>query len=263
MMLNASLAMSALGAVLCLDDNIVLRIMLAQPIACGSLLGLFMGDLRLGVTVGAVLQLLWLFDIPAGGFITIDYTSCTVIVTALLFISLWSGMPRSGALMIGFPVYLILGTAAGAVSSLLTRLLRRFNEAFAERATQGIANGRFSSVSWNNLLAIVPMFVKHLGLIFLTILFGWLVLLPPLIRLSAHLDCAGSNAFIAGPLIAAGVGIGLRSTRAHGSFLFSGCSMALAFLMVKYAGLQGRGLLGLVLCCCLALTLIWRKVAAR
>ena len=254
-----ALAMSAVGALLSLDDNILFRGMLAQPLACGSILGLLIGDLRLGATVGAILQLLWLFDVPAGGFISIDYTSCTTISLALLLPLTKTGLSVKEALVVGLPFFVLIGMLSGALSSHLTKRLRRFNELIVERAVRGVDNGRISSVWRNNTAALLPMFAKAFAIILISILAGLSLeslLLPFLVR---NFDISVHGFWLAA-LPAAGIGVGLRALREHRGIAFAGMSMAAVLMIMRLKVLSGVLAAVLVLLGCLVLFLAWWRL---
>jgi len=259
-MLELALAMSAVGALLSLDDNVLFRGMFAQPIVCGSILGLTIGDLRLGATVGAILQLLWLFDVPAGGFISIDYTSCTTITLALLLPLIESGLTVKEALVVGLPFVVLIGMLGGALSSHLTKRLRRFNEVIVQRAVRGIDNGKISSVWRNNTVALLPMFAKAFIVILVSILAGIFVVFTPLRFLLRHFDISVHGFWIAA-LPAAGVGIGLSAFREHRGIVFAGVSMAAALIIMRINSLSSPLAAVLVLLSCLIVYLVWRRLS--
>ena len=259
-MLELALAMSAVGALLSLDDNVLFRGMFAQPIACGSILGLLFGDLRLGATVGAILQLLWLFDVPAGGFISIDYTSCTTISLALLLPLIESGLTMKEALILGLPISVLIGMLGGALSSHLTKRLRRFNEVFVERAVRGVDNGKISSVWRNNTAPLLPMFAKALIVILASILAGIFVAFPLLRFLLRHFDVSVHGFWMAA-LPAAGIGIGLRALREHRGVVFAGISMVAALIIMRINALSAPLAAVFVLLSCLIVFFVWWKLS--
>ena len=57
---------AALGAVFAVDGQAVLHLVAAQPLAVGVLAGWALGDARLGLVVGAYLQLVWAYGPPRG-----------------------------------------------------------------------------------------------------------------------------------------------------------------------------------------------------
>jgi len=259
-MLHLALLMSAVGALLSLDDNVLFRWMFAQPIVCGSILGLAIGNLRLGATVGAILQLLWLFDVPAGGFISIDYTCCTTISLALMLPLIHAGFSMKEALVVGLPFFVLVGMLGGALSSHLTKRLRRFNEMIVQRAVRGVENGNISSIWRNNTVALLPMFAKAFIVILVSILAGIFIVFPPLRSLLRHFDISVHGLWIAA-LPAAGIGIGLSALREHHSIVFAGVSMIAALVIVRINSLSAPIAGVLVFLSCFVVFLAWLRLS--
>ena len=248
--------MSAAGALISLDENVMFRGMFAQPIACGSILGLLMGDLRHGVAVGAILQLLWLFDVPAGGFISIDYTSCTAVSTILMAVSLRSGMPQRAAYVLALPAFILLGLLVGALSSRLMRRLRKFNETLVQRTIAGLERGKLSAVTTNNLMGLLLAFCQTFALLVAATVGGGMLLVPSLVRIAPAIH--GTCPWLAVGLLAAGIGVGLRSLGEHRSLLFSFISMAAAFIMIRLKILAPSLVGAPVILSCLLIFLLWQ-----
>ena len=60
-------ALSLFIAFLGLDTTIAFQVMISQPIFSCPILGWLLGDPLTGMEIGAMMQLLWLNNIPAGG----------------------------------------------------------------------------------------------------------------------------------------------------------------------------------------------------
>jgi len=255
-----ALALSAVGALLSLDDNVLFRGMFAQPIVCGSIMGLLLGDLRLGASVGAVLQLLWLFDVPAGGFISIDYTSCTAVSLGMLLPLIKSGLNMTESLMLGLPFAVLIGMLGGAISSHLTKRLRRFNEVIVEKATRGVNDGRIASVWRCNTVALLPMFAKGFVVILLSILVG-LSLEFHLVRFLVRHFGVHTHEFWIAALPAAGVGIGLRALGQRRGIVFASLSMVAALALMRVSALSVPLAAVLILMSCLVIYLMWHRLS--
>ncbi len=259
-MFGLALVLSAVGALLSLDDNVLFRGMFAQPIVCGSIMGLLLGDLRLGATVGAVLQLLWLFDVPAGGFISTDYTSCTAISLGLLLPVVRSGLNMTESLMLGLPFAVVIGMLGGALSSHLTKRLRRFNEVIVEKASQGVNDGRIASVWRCNTVALLPMFAKGFIVILISILVGMSLEFHLFRFLVRHFDIRTLGFWVAA-LPAAGVGIGLRALGQRRGTVFAAISMVAALALMRVSALSGPLAAVLILLSCLVIYLMWHRLS--
>lgn len=259
-MFEEVIKMSALGALITLDDNVFLRIMLAQPIACGSLIGLFAGDIRLGAAIGAFFQLLWVFDVPAGGFVSIDYASCTSVTTILMVVARWQGIAFQNAAVVCLPIFALLGIGSGMASTSLTKSLRRFNQVFVDRAEAGLEKGNTNAVWSSNLLALLPMFAKSFLVIFVPVLFGTLVIVPLGKRLCASLSVTCSVPWLTVAFLGVGIGIGLRALVERSGLLLSLLSAGLVVFLIKGTGLRGPVALVWTLVGCVLITLVWLKL---
>lgn len=105
---DGQLVVSILGvAVLCgivgLDRTAVGQFMFSQPIVAGPLTGWVLGDATAGAVIGAVLELIWVLDMPVGSFVPADSTVCAVSAVAIAALGSPAGADLS---VIGFSVLL-------------------------------------------------------------------------------------------------------------------------------------------------------------
>lgn len=76
-------AVAVLGALAGLDRLAVGQCMISQPIVAGPLTGWLLGDPTAGIIIGAVLELVWVLDMPVGTFVPADATVGAVSATAI------------------------------------------------------------------------------------------------------------------------------------------------------------------------------------
>jgi len=133
--------LSIVAGLLALDMTEALQIMVSQPVVAGSIAGALVGDLPLGLAVGATLQLVWLGVLPVGGAPFPDSAVASVVGVGLAALLARAGAGAGWALALG----LLVAIATGALGGRLVGLLRRLNarlSAFAEsRAERGDASG--------------------------------------------------------------------------------------------------------------------------
>jgi PTS system mannose-specific IIC component len=129
---------AALGAVLAVDGQGALGLLGSQPLAVGALSGWVLGDVRLGLTVGAYLQLVWLYAPPRGRASGPDPGSGTVagVVVAVAF------APSAGRghahLALALPVAFVVAELGA-----WTEALRRgVNRRLADMAQRGLLEGK-------------------------------------------------------------------------------------------------------------------------
>lgn len=96
----------AAGALIGLDRTAAGQFMLSQPIVAGPIAGWLLGDVTTGLIIGAVLELIWVMDMPVGTFVPADSTIAAVWAVASCIIGS-SGRVDSHA--IGFSLLLTIG----------------------------------------------------------------------------------------------------------------------------------------------------------
>jgi len=96
-------AVAFFGAVIGLDRTAVGQCMVSQPIVAGPLTGWMLGDPAAGIIIGAVLELIWVLDMPVGTFVPADATISAVSATAIAVMGGAGGAPLP---LIGFCILL-------------------------------------------------------------------------------------------------------------------------------------------------------------
>ena len=66
------LPLSLLLGLLSLDVTAIGQFMVSRPIVVGPLVGLVTGHPELGLTLGALTELLWIADVPVGSHLPMD-----------------------------------------------------------------------------------------------------------------------------------------------------------------------------------------------
>src|SRR5512144_793268 len=105
-MVLAILGIALAGGVIGLDRTAAGQFMVSQPIVAGPLTGWLLGDTAAGVVVGAVLELIWLLDMPVGTFVPADATLGAVSATAIAALGSPAGAPPAA---LGFSLLLTPG----------------------------------------------------------------------------------------------------------------------------------------------------------
>src|SRR3989339_1766376 len=81
------IALSFLAALLSVDVTLFGQFMISRPIVCGPLIGYFLGDIKTGLWVGMLVDLIWIGNIPMGAAIPTYATAMTVLPTIWASIS--------------------------------------------------------------------------------------------------------------------------------------------------------------------------------
>ncbi|NIM03921.1 hypothetical protein GTN66_07255 [bacterium] len=80
-------SVSFIGGLLSLDVSAWGQIMVSRPIVCGPLIGLLLGDLKTGLIIGVLLELIWINVISVGAAIPPDATIVAVTCTTLIILT--------------------------------------------------------------------------------------------------------------------------------------------------------------------------------
>lgn len=120
------------GGLIGLDRTAVGQFMISQPIVVGPLTGWILGDPVAGIVIGAVLELIWVLDMPIGAFVPADATISTVSATAIAAL----GSPMTSSLpVIGFSILLTAAMAPATMKA--DDIIRHWNS----RLDDGLVSG--------------------------------------------------------------------------------------------------------------------------
>ncbi len=124
-----AVALAAVGGLLNLDRAAVFQSMASRPLVGATVAGAVVGQAGLGLLCGALLELLWLLDLPVGASIPQDEALAGLMaaVFAAAAPAGWSLYARAG-------VGVLLAVPFGALGRWVDLRVRRGNEALAERA---------------------------------------------------------------------------------------------------------------------------------
>ena len=76
-MMDHWFATAALLAFLCMDVAAVGQSMISRPIVAGPLVGWMLGHADIGLELGALIELIWIGDLPVGAHLAMDLTMLT------------------------------------------------------------------------------------------------------------------------------------------------------------------------------------------
>ena len=98
------------GALIWLDRVYVFQFMINRPIVLCSILGLIMGNINIGLLLGASLELLWLNAPPVGAYLPNDDSFCAIVATPVAVLAAFSLNDTSAvglALVLSLPFSLV------------------------------------------------------------------------------------------------------------------------------------------------------------
>jgi mannose/fructose/N-acetylgalactosamine-specific phosphotransferase system component IIC len=142
-------------AFLSLDETAVGQFMVSRPIVAGPLVGWLIGRADIGLEMGALIELIWIGDLPVGAHLPLDLTMLTGTSVALACELVKGQSPEAVmtyALGISIPLA-ILSTEAEV-------LLRKFHIRWLHFAQRMVSNAHFQAFEWVNFFVLVEQFLK-------------------------------------------------------------------------------------------------------
>ena len=163
---------AGMAVLLGLDRTAALQIMISRPLVAGPLVGLALGDILTGLTVGMLLELLWLCRMPVGASIPHDDTQITVGATTLA-IALSGSLGGGVGLTLGA---LLVALSLGKIGQSVERAVRTQNQRLPAVALSRLQNGQLPSVERLHLLGLVNFALGGLTTYTAIVLVGrWLI----------------------------------------------------------------------------------------
>ncbi|OEU61376.1 MAG: hypothetical protein BA870_03145 [Desulfuromonadales bacterium C00003094] len=214
-----ALGVTVAVAILCgLDRTAAGQFMICRPIVAAPLTGWLLGEVRIGLQIGAMLELLWLGRLPVGAAIPPDDSQVAVGCTFLAVIShAQTGLsPQAVAV-----ASLLVGMPFGKAGQLFDRLARSANARLLTMAELALDSGRFDGLDNFHLRGIWHFAAASLAT--LTVVVGGGMLCLPLFfkYLNGPLVSAAPWVYLLFPLVGIGSLLsGLRVPRA--ALLFVG-----------------------------------------
>lgn len=142
-------------------DQISVQLGFYSPLFAGAITGLLLGDLTMGLMVGAAMQLMTLGVATYGGATIPDFLSGSIMGTAYAIVS---GQSAEYGVALAVPIGLLL--------TQLDVLGRMTNVIFQHRADRAADRGDAKTVETSNLLGIIPWTLTRAIPVFVGLFFG-------------------------------------------------------------------------------------------
>jgi len=158
-------------AFLSLDTTAAGQFMVSRPIVVGPLIGWLTGDPLLGLGVGALVELIWIGQLPVGNVLPLDATLLTglAVVMADGFSDASGGtLPKEALYVFALSVSIPLAM----LSSEAEQVVRRLHKAWVRRAQHWMQAGRFLLADAVNLGVLLELFLKAFAMAALSL---WLL----------------------------------------------------------------------------------------
>jgi mannose/fructose/N-acetylgalactosamine-specific phosphotransferase system component IIC len=147
---------SALLAFLSLDTTAVGQFMVSRPIVVGPLVGWLLGHPNIGLEMGALIEMIWIGDLPVGAHLPLDLTMLSGVSVALACELAGNPFPRDAVTTYALAVTIPLAV----LSTEVTILVNKFNVRWVHLAQRMALGGRFRTFDGINWLVVAELFVK-------------------------------------------------------------------------------------------------------
>lgn len=163
---------AGMAVLLGLDRTAALQIMISRPLVAGPLVGLVLGNVMTGLTVGMLLELLWLCRMPVGATIPHDDTQITVSATTLAI-----ALSATAGTGVGLTLCaLLVALPLGKIGQVVERTVRSRNQRLPKAALHALQHGDLPAVERLHLLGLGNFALGALTTYLAIVLIGrWLI----------------------------------------------------------------------------------------
>jgi len=176
-MLLAIIGVAIAGGLIGLDRTAVGQFMVSQPLCAASLAGWMLGDAATGLLVGAVLELIWLLDMPVGTFVPADSTVAAIFAVAVSILGSEGGVRLSS---VGLGI--LLSILLAPVTMIADHMVREFNARIALHVQSDPVSVRKNGLARAHLSGLWFFFFKSFIVYLVFVPLGILA-----VRMFAHL----------------------------------------------------------------------------
>jgi mannose/fructose/N-acetylgalactosamine-specific phosphotransferase system component IIC len=217
------------GGILGLDRTAAGQFMISQPIVAGPLTGWMLGDTAAGLVIGAILELIWVLDMPVGAFLPADSTIGAISATAVAALgSAGNATPD----LIGFSI--LLTTATVPITMKVEGAVRTYNSRYADRAASAAGEDADRKLSRAHLSGLAVFFLKSFVL-YLVFVPAGLIAVSLLIHLPLIVHRALAMFVKLLPLLGAALVVRKLSIRNLDRFFLAGFVVAAVMMLVLHA----------------------------
>lgn len=147
---------SLLLAFLSLDVAAVGQFMVSRPIVVGPLVGWLLGHPNIGLEMGALIELIWIGDLPVGAHLPMDLMMLSGLSVAFACELLGGKYPPEAVMTYALGVSIPLAALSTEVDILISKFNVRWVH-FAQRMTLG---SHFRTFGWINAFVLVELLIK-------------------------------------------------------------------------------------------------------
>jgi len=147
---------SLLMAFLSLDVSAAGQFMISRPIVTGPVVGWLVGHPGIGLELGALIELIWIGDVPVGAHLPLDLTVLTGSAVAFACELAQGNYPPDAVMTYALGVAIPLAFLATEAEILLRKFHVRWIH-FAQRMALG---SHFRTFEWINSIVLAELFLK-------------------------------------------------------------------------------------------------------
>lgn len=148
-------AAALVGGAISLDRTAAFQLMVSRPIVVAPLVGFLLGSGKLGLTIGALLELVWIAALPLGATLTPNETLAGAVAPAVALINRPQPEMVDGGVL-ALAIAFALGVSA--VGPALDRVVRQVNVLLVHWADGCATRGELSRVELANLGGLAIFF---------------------------------------------------------------------------------------------------------
>jgi mannose/fructose/N-acetylgalactosamine-specific phosphotransferase system component IIC len=142
-------------AFLAMDETAFGQFMVSRPIVTGPVVGWLLGRADIGLELGALIELIWINDLPVGAHLPLDLTMLTGTAVALSCELSKNAQPQT---VMTFALGVAIPLAAGSTE--VEILLRKFHVRWLHFAQRMAFNGHLQTFEWLNYLVLGEQWLK-------------------------------------------------------------------------------------------------------
>mgnify|MGYP001294626931 CR=1 FL=1 len=135
--------------------------MISRPLVAGPVIGLILGDVKIGLLIGGSIEMIYLGVLPIGAAVPPDATTATTVATSLAILS---GLGQEVAVTLAIPVAM--------AAQLLQMLIWTINSGLMHKADQYAEEGDLEGTDKLHRLGSFFFFLQGFIPVFFAVLFG-------------------------------------------------------------------------------------------
>lgn len=231
------LLVSFAAALLSLDRTGAFQIMASRPIIAAPIAGWLLGSVETGLMAGAVVELLFIGELPVGKYVPVHETGAAMATTAIAVAALHAGAGGKAILSSGALLHASVIAPALFVALPVSRVYY-YADTFSRKLNVLIYHMADRSLRTGNVAGLMKYNLYGLAVFFFISLAAFLTTIPPIMYASSlFFSMKWTGYLLSWPayvgLMVLGVASGIKALQAgKGEFVFLGSSIAVAIIFL-------------------------------